>query len=401
MFQQSRRAARIKPSPAIAVSVQAKALARQGIDVVDLSVGEPDFDTPAHVRAAAVVAMEAGETHYTAADGTAALKQAIAAAFLRDYGLRFEPAEITAANGAKQVICNALLATLDPGDEVIVPAPYWVSYTDLVLLADGTPVEVACPAAAGFKLSPEALEAAITPRSRWLLLNAPSNPTGAAYSEAELKALGEVLDRHPHVMILADEIYDLIRYDGGAPLSFLSVNPGLRGRTLVVNGVSKAYAMTGWRLGYGAGPAELVTAMAKIQSQATSNPSSISQAAAIAALTGPQDFVATALAEYQARRDLVMELLEDIPQLTPHRPDGAFYVYIDCSALIGCRSVDGSVLEDDAGVARFLLDVARVAVVPGAAFGAQPFFRISFATSRVRLTEGCTRMAAAIKDLTR
>lgn len=401
MFQESRRAARIKSSPAIAVSMQAKTLVGQGIDVVDLSVGEPDFETPAHVRAAAVAAMEAGETHYTAADGTPALKQAIATAFLRDYGLSFENAEITAANGAKQVICNALLATLDPGDEVIVPTPYWVSYTDLVLLADGTPVEVTCPATAGFKLSPEALEAAITPRSRWLLLNAPANPTGAAYSRAEFKALGEVLARHPQVMILSDEIYDLIRYDGGKPLSFLAVNPSLQGRTLVVNGVSKAYAMTGWRLGYGAGPKELIKVMAKIQSQATSNPSSISQAAAIAALTGPQDFVATALAEYQARRDLVMELLEAIPLLTPHRPNGAFYLYIDCSAMIGCRTADGSVLEDDAGVARFLLDKARVAVVPGAAFGAQPFFRISFATSRSRLTEGCKRMADAIKGLTR
>ncbi len=399
MFQQSHRAARIKPSPAIAVSMQAKTLATQGINVVDLSVGEPDFDTPAHVRAAAVAAMEAGETHYTAADGTPALKQAIATAFLRDYGLSFETAEITAANGAKQVICNALLATLDPGDEVIVPTPYWVSYTDLVLLADGSPVEVACPAEAGFKLSPEALEAAITPRSRWLMLNAPSNPTGAAYSKAELAALGAVLARHPNVMILSDEIYDLIRYDGGAPLSFLSVNPGLRNRTLIVNGVSKAYAMTGWRLGYGAGPAQLVKVMAKIQSQATSNPSSISQAAAIAALSGPQEFVTKALAEYQSRRDLVMEMLKAMPLLVPHRPDGAFYVYIDCSALIGRRMADGTVLKDDTAVARFLLEVARVAVVPGAAFGAQPFFRISFATSRLRLTEGCKRIADAIEEL--
>lgn len=399
MKYESKRAQRIKPSPAMSVSMKAKALTRQGIDVIDLSVGEPDFDTPSHVIDAARRAMENGQTHYTAADGTIELKQAIASAFRRDYGLEFTTSEITACNGAKQVIFNALMATLDPGDEVIVPAPYWVSYTDIVLMMDGTPVPVDCPFEADFKLTPEALEAAITPRTRWLLLNSPSNPTGAAYNRDELAAIGAVMERHAHVMVMADEIYDLIRYDGGAPLSFLTTNPALRDRVLIVNGVSKAYAMTGWRLGYGAGPEALIKVMAKIQSQATSNPCSVSQAAAIEALTGPQGFTAEAQAEYAARRDIVMAALAEMPQLQARRPDGAFYAFVECSALIGCRAPDGSVLETDTDIARFLLDVARIAVVPGSAFGKSPYFRMSFATTQTALTEACARLSAALGEL--
>lgn len=399
MNYESARAKRIKPSPAISVSMQAKELARQGIDVIDLSVGEPDFDTPPHVIRAATRAMESGQTHYTAADGTGELKDAIAQAFRRDYGLKFSKTEITAGNGAKQVIFNALMATLEAGDEVIIPAPYWVSYTDLVLMMDGVPVTIDCPFEANFKLTPETLEAAITPRTRWLILNSPSNPTGTAYDSEELAAIGAVLQRHPHVMVMADEIYDLVRFDGGAPLSFLSANPQLRDRILIVNGVSKAYAMTGWRLGYGAGPAGLIKVMAKIQSQATSNPCSVSQAAAIEALTGPQEFTTKARAEYEARRDIVIDALRSIPQLRVRCPVGAFYAFVECSALIGCRLPDGRRIEADTDVACFLLDVARIAVVPGAAFGKSPYFRISFATSRAALTEACKRLQDALEGL--
>ncbi|MDP0928703.1 aminotransferase class I/II-fold pyridoxal phosphate-dependent enzyme [Paracoccus onubensis] len=399
MNYESKRAQLIKPSPAISVSIQAKELTRQGIDVIDLSVGEPDFDTPMNIIQAATEAMKEGQTHYTAPDGTPELKQAIADAFRRDQRLDFANNEITAGNGAKQIIFNALMATLEPGDEVIIPAPYWVSYTDMVLLVGGAPKIVECPYNMNFKLTASALEAAITPRTRWLFLNSPSNPTGATYSREELGALGDVIKRHENVMVLADEIYDQIQYGDALPLSFLAANPGLKDRALIVNGVSKAYAMTGWRLGYAAGPAPLIKVMGKIQSQSTSNPSSVSQAAAIEALSGPQDFLAEARAEYAARREIVFTALEAIPQLRAPRPDGAFYAYVDCSALIGRIAPDGNVLENDADVARFLLNTARIAVVPGVAFGMSPYFRMSFATSRKALETACSRLGRAVQDL--
>ena len=399
MNYESKRSQLIKPSPAISVSIQAKELTRQGIDVIDLSVGEPDFDTPMNIIQAATDAMKAGQTHYTAPDGTAELKQAIADAFRRNQRLDFATNEITAGNGAKQVIFNALMATLEPEDEVIIPAPYWVSYTDMVLLVGGTPKVVECSYDMNFKLTASVLEAAITSRTRWLFLNSPSNPTGATYSKDELTALGDVIARHGHVMVLADEIYDQIRYGETPSVSFLAANPDLKDRVLIVNGVSKAYAMTGWRLGYAAGPAALVKVMGKIQSQSTSNPSSISQAAAIEALSGPQDFLIEAKTEYTARREIVFTALEAIPQLRAPRPDGAFYAFVDCSALIGRIAPDGNVLENDADVARFLLDVARIAVVPGAAFGMSPYFRISFATSRMALETACDRLGHAVQQL--
>jgi aspartate aminotransferase len=390
---------RIQPSATIAVSNRAAELKAAGRDVIGLGAGEPDFDTPDHVKEAAIAAIRAGQTKYTAVDGTPELKAAIRAKFRRDNGLDYEPGQITVNVGGKHTIFNAMLATVGPGDEVIIPAPYWVSYPDIVSFAGATPVVLRCPLAQGFKLTPEQLEAAITPRTRWLILNSPSNPTGAAYTAAELKALAEVLLRHRHVMVLSDDMYEHIVFDGFAFATIAEVEPALFERTLTMNGASKAYAMTGWRIGYAGGPAWLIRAMAKIQSQSTSNPCSIAQAAAAAALSGDQGFLKERAAVFEARRDLVVAMLNQTPGLACPRPEGAFYVYPDCSGLIGRRTPDGRPLVTDEDVAAYLLDSVGVAVVHGAAFGLSPAFRISYATDTATLEEAGRRIQRACAAL--
>lgn len=383
----------------MAVSVKAREMRSTGVDVIDLSVGEPDFDTPPHVIEAAVVAMRNGETHYTPADGTPKLKDAVIEKFARENGLNYARNEISVGGGAKQIIFNALMATLESEDEVLIPAPYWVSYTDIVMLLGGVPNVLECPIEAGFKLTPHQLESAITSKSRWLLLNSPSNPSGMSYTAEELRELGEVIRRHPRLLVLSDEIYEHINYRSDPAVSLLNVCSDLRDRILIVNGVSKAYAMTGWRIGYGAGPSSLIQVMAKIQSQSTSNPCSISQAAAMAALSGPQDFISEAKVEYSARRDIVFEALERISGLRALKPDGAFYAFVECGQLIGRKTPRGQTLLDDADVAAFLLEFAHVAVVPGVAFGLSPYFRMSFAAARHNLDLACVRLAEAVQKL--
>jgi aspartate aminotransferase len=395
----ARRLAAIKPSPTIAVTSLARELKAAGRDVIGLGAGEPDFDTPDPIKDAAIAAIHAGQTKYTAVDGTPELKAAVAAKFKRENGLEFGLSEISVGTGGKQIIYNALMATLDPGDEVVIPAPYWVSYPDMVLLAGGTPVFVTCPDQTGFKLRPEDLEAAITPRTKWLILNSPSNPTGAAYTEAELRELLAVLVRHPQVWLLTDDIYEHLVYDDFRFVTPLAVEPRLRSRCLTMNGVAKAYAMTGWRIGYAGGPAELIRAMAIVQSQSTSNPCSISQAATVAALNGPQDFLPGWVATFKQRRDLVVDLLNQAAALRCHRPEGAFYVYPSCAGAIGRRTPGGALLTDSEGFARYLLESAGVAVVHGAAFGMDPYFRISYATSTALLDEACHRIIRACEAL--
>ena len=392
--------ARIKPSPTIAVTNKARELKAAGRDVIGLGAGEPDFDTPDNIKEAAIRAIRDGDTKYTAVDGTPALKAAIAEKFKRENGLSYEPSQITVGSGGKQVIYNALVATLDPGDEVIIPAPYWVSYPDMVLLAGGTPVEVPCASQTGFKLQPDTLEQAITDKTKWIILNSPSNPTGAAYTRDELAALTAVLMRHPQVHVLTDDMYEHLVYDGFEFHTVAQVEPGLYDRTLTMNGVSKAYAMTGWRIGYAGGPAPLIKAIAKVQSQSTSNPSSISQAAAVEALTGPQDFIAERAAAFQQRRDRVVEMLNAAEGLTCQTPEGAFYVFPSCSGCIGKRTPDGKVLASDEDVVTYLLESEGVAVVQGSAFGLAPFFRISYATSMEALEAACERIQRATAALT-
>jgi aspartate aminotransferase len=391
---------RIKPSPTVAAGAKARELRAQGRDIISLDAGEPDFDTPDSIKEAAIAAIRAGQTKYTNVDGTPALKEAICAKFKRENGLDYTPDQINVGVGGKHVLFNALMATLNAGDEVIVPAPYWVSYPDMAILADGTPVFVECKAEHGFKLRPDALERAITPRTKWLVLNSPSNPTGAAYTRDELKALAEVLLRHPQVYILNDDMYEHLVYDGFEFTTIAQVEPGLYDRTLTVNGVSKSYAMTGWRIGYAGGPATLIKAMAKIQSQSTTNPSSISQAAAVAALNGPQDFIATRAAVFQDRRDLVVGMLNQAQGITCHRPEGAFYVFPSCAGTIGRKTPDGKTIATDQDFASYLLMEAGVSVVFGAAFGLSPFFRISYATSTQALEEACRRIQGACGALT-
>ncbi|WP_420992198.1 aspartate transaminase [Cupriavidus sp. 30B13] len=390
---------RIKPSPSSMAGQRARELRAAGRDIVGLTSGEPDFDTPQHVCEAATRAMAASRTKYTDVGGTPELKAAIAAKFRRDNNLDYAAGEIVVGTGGKQIIFNALMCTVDKGDEVIIPAPYWVSYPDIVLLADGTPVFVPCPAENGFKLRPQDLERAITPRTRWLVLNAPNNPSGAAYSHAELKALAEVLMRHPHVWVMTDDIYEHILYDGRKFCTIAEVEPALKARTLTINGVSKAYAMTGWRIGYGGAPAELVKAMVKLQSQSTSNPSSISQAAALEALNGPQDFIAERTRIFQSRRDMVVAELAGMPGISCHSPEGAFYVYPSCAGILGKRTPDGKVIETDADFVLYLLEAQNLAVLQGGAYGVSPFFRISFATSEAQLREGMRRLRAACEAL--
>lgn len=392
------RLAAVKPSASMAVSMAAKALRAQGVDVIDLGLGEPDFPTPAHIVEAAFKAAAAGETLYTASAGTPTLRAAIAEKFKRENGLDYLPDEITVANGAKQIIFNALMATLNPGDEAILPTPYFVSYPEMVKLLGGVPVTPACPADTGFRLTPEVLQAAITPRTKWLFLNMPGNPSGAVYAATELQALGAVLAQHPHILILSDEIYEHILFDGRTFVSFGAACPDLRDRTLIVNGVAKAYAMTGWRIGYAAGPAPLIKAMNTVQSQSVTSVAAPMQAAALAALNGPQDCIAQFRAAFERRRDLVVAGIATIPGLTLAPPEGAFYAYIGCAALIGKRTANGETLTDDTAVTQYLL-TSGVAAVPGTAYGLSPFFRISTATFDAVLTEAIARIKAAVAAL--
>ena len=393
------RVRRIKPSPSTSAADRANELRRQGKSIVNLVVGEPDFDTPAHIRQAAAAAIERGATRYTLMAGTVELREAIVAKLERENGLRYAMNEIIATSGAKSAIYNAFAITLEPGDEVIIPAPYWVSYPDMVLACEGTPVTVACPESQGFKLAPAQLEAAITPRTRWLLLNSPSNPTGASYTAQEYRALAEVLERHPHVMVMTDEIYEHIRFDGETTPHILVQAPSLRDRTLIVNGVSKTYAMTGWRIGYAAGPVDLIKALDTLLSQSTGNCCSVSQAAAAAALNGDQSFVAESVAVYRQRRDRTLALVNEIPGLSGATPPGAFFLYINCGGLIGKTTPEGKRLDEDGDVVMYLLESEGVAVVAGTAYGLSPYFRLSIATSIETLEEGCKRMARAVAAL--
>ncbi|RYG92205.1 pyridoxal phosphate-dependent aminotransferase [Loktanella sp. IMCC34160] len=392
--------ARVKPSPTIAVTTKAAEMKAAGKDVIGLGAGEPDFDTPENIRAAGIRAIEEGKTRYTAVDGVPELKQAICQKFARENGLTYDPSQVTVGTGGKQVLYNAFMATLNPGDEVIIPAPYWVSYPDMVLLAGGTPVVVPAPLETGFKMTADQLEAAITPKTKWFLFNSPSNPTGAGYSWDELKALTDVLMRHPQVWVMTDDMYEHLVFDGFEFCTPAQVEPGLYDRTLTVNGVSKAYAMTGWRIGYAAGPKELIGAMRKVQSQSTSNPCSISQYAAVEALTGPQDYLEGNKALFQRRRDLVVSMLNAAKGVTCPVPEGAFYVYPDISACIGKTSAGGTLIVDDEAFATALLEETGVAVVFGAAFGLSPNFRVSYATSDAALEEACRRIQTFCDGLT-
>ncbi len=386
---------RIQPSATLAMTSRVIELKANGVDVIGLSAGEPDFDTPDFVKEAAIEAIRAGKTKYTNVDGTAELKAAIAGKFKRDNGLVYEASQISVNVGGKHTLFNALVATVDAGDEVIIPAPYWVSYPDIVNFAGGTPVFIKAGASQNYKITPAQLDAAITAKTKWVILNSPSNPSGAAYTRAELAALGEVLRRHPHVWVMADDMYEHIVYDEFEFTTIAQVCPDLYERTLTVNGCSKAYAMTGWRIGFAGGPAPLIKAMAKLQSQSTSNPCSIAQAAATAGLNGPQDFLVERNIAFKKRRDLVVGMLNAIDGVNCPTPEGAFYVYPDVSGLIGKATPAGKVITSDAELIDYFLDEARVAAVPGSAFGLEPAFRISYATSEAVLTEACTRIQQA------
>ena len=384
--------ARVSPSPTVAVSQKAMELKAAGHDVIGLGAGEPDFDTPDNIKAAAIAAIEAGKTKYTAVDGIPEVKQAICAKFKRENGLDYTPSQVAVSTGGKQVLYNALLATLNPGDEVIIPAPYWVSYPDMVRLGGGEPVIVETTLEDGFRISPEALEAAITPKTKWFIFNSPSNPTGAGYGHNQLKALTDVLMRHPHVWVMTDDMYEHLAYDGFQFCTPAQVEPGLYDRTLTVNGVSKSYAMTGWRIGYAAGPEHLIAAMRKLQSQSTTNPCSISQWATVEALNGPQDFLAERNEAFRKRRDLVVAGLNACEGITCAVPEGAFYAYPSIAGCIGKTSAGGTLIDTDEAFATALLEEHGVAVVFGAAFGLSPYFRVSYATSDEALTEACKRI---------
>jgi len=392
MSLESTTLARVKPSATMATDQKARELKAQGRDVISLGAGEPDFDTPDNIKEAAIRAIREGKTKYTTVDGIPELKEAIAAKFARENGLSYKPSQVNVSPGGKPVIFNAMMATLNPDDEVIVPAPYWVSYPDMVLLAGGTPVFAPTTAASGFKLKPAELEAAITPRTRWLILNSPSNPSGAAYTKDELKGLAEVLLRHPQVWILTDDMYEHLMFDDMKFWTIAQVEPALYERTLTMNGVSKAYAMTGWRIGYAAGPEPLIKLMAKVMSQSTSNPCSVSQYAAVEALNGTQGFIKPNAALFQKRRDLVVSMLNQASGLVCPTPEGAFYVYPSCEKLIGRTAPSGQVIGSDKDFANELLESEGVAVVFGEAFGLSPFFRISYATSEKVLEDACGRI---------
>lgn len=392
MFVESASLRRIKPSATSAAASRARALRAAGKDIISLDAGEPDLDTPQNIKEAAIRAIREGKTKYTDVDGIPELKQAVCAKFARENGLAFEPSQINVSPGGKAVLFNALTASLNPGDEVVIPAPYWVSYPDMVLLAGGTPVFAQTRSRDGFKLDAAALETAIGPKTKWLILNSPSNPTGAAYSRTELRALAAVLLRHPQVWILTDDMYEHLVFGDFAFATMAQVEPALKDRTLTMNGVSKAYAMTGWRIGYAGGPEPLITAMRKVESQTTSNPSSISQWAAVEALSGPQDFIAPNAQMFEARRDLVVSMLNQAAGLRCPTPDGAFYVYPSCEGAVGKAAPSGGTITNDADFATELLDAEGVSVVHGAAFGLSPFFRVSYATSDALLEEACLRI---------
>lgn len=398
-FVPASRVSRIKSSASVAAAARVRELKAEGRRILDLTVGEPDFDTPGHIKAAAVEAISRGETKYTSVTGTPALQTAILQTLEQRTGLHYTPAEITIGGGAKQVIFTAFMASLDAGDEVIVPAPYWVSYPDMVLANEGTPVVVACGEDTGFKLTPEVLAGAMTGRTKWVILNAPSNPTGAVYSRDELRALADVLAAFPHVYVLTDEIYDQIYFGDGKLTSLVEVAPELKDRILAVNGVSKAYAMTGWRLGYAAGPAPVIAAINKLQSQISSCPSSVSQAAAVAALTGDQSFVRESLDVYRTRRDTAVAALNAVDGLSCTTPEGAFYAYVNCAGVIGRTAPDGTVIGDDQDFTLYLLDAASVAVIQGSAYGLGPYFRISYATSLDVIEESIAAIDKAVRAL--
>ena len=383
---------RVKPSATIAVTSKARELKAAGRDIIGLGAGEPDFDTPENIREAAKRAIDAGHTRYTAVDGIPELKAAISAKFRRENGLDYKPSQITVGTGGKQTLFNALMATLNPGDEVIIPAPYWVSYPDMVLLCGGTPVPVVAGIESAFKITPAQLEAAITPKTKWFIFNSPSNPTGAGYTAAEVKGLTDVLMRHPHVWTMTDDMYEHLAYDPFRFATICEVEPGLYHRTLTCNGVSKAYAMTGWRIGYAAGPETLIKGMANIQSQSTSNPCSVSQWAAVEALNGPQDYIPWSREKFRARRDLVVSMLNQANGIECPTPEGAFYVYPSIRGLLGRKTPGGTVIDNDETFASELLEAEGVAVVFGAAFGVSPCFRISYATSDALLEEACARI---------
>ncbi|MDK4712692.1 pyridoxal phosphate-dependent aminotransferase [Rhizobium sp. CNPSo 4039] len=400
-FKPASRIASIGVSTILQIGARASAMKREGLPIIILGAGEPDFDTPDNVKEAAKAAIDRGETKYTPLDGTPELKKAIAGKFKRENGIDYALDEITAATGAKQILFNAFMASIDPGDEVIIPTPYWTSYSDIVEICGGVPVLIPCDAKAGFRLKAHQLEQAITPKTRWLLLNSPSNPSGAAYSEADYQPLIEVLQRHPHVWLMVDDMYEHIVYEGFQFTTPVAIEPRLKSRTLTVNGVSKAYAMTGWRIGYAGGPKALIKAMAVIQSQATSCPSSVSQAAAVAALNGPQDFLEGRKASFQRRRDLVVNRLNAIDGLDCLIPEGAFYTFSGCAGVLGTTTLSGKMIETDADFCAYLLDEAHVAVVPGSAFGLSPYFRISYATSEADLVEALDRIERACAALRR
>ncbi len=393
------RLAGVKPSAIIALTRRARELQAMGRDAIDLSIGEPDFDTPDNIKQAAMDAIRRGDTKYTEIHGSAELRDAIGAKFKRDHGLVYSRDQIAVAGGAKLILFNAMMATLNAGDEVIIPAPYWTTYPDVVAIAEGVPVFVPCPQSQGFKLRADDLEAAITPRTKWLLLNTPNNPTGSAYSRNDLAALGEVLDSHENVRILTDDIYEHLIYDGFAFATMAQAVPALAGRTLTLNGVSKAYAMTGWRLGYAGGPADLIAAMANVQQQSSTQASSITQAAALEALTGPQTILQERRDSFRQRRDLVVDALNAIEGLSCVRPDGTFFAYPSCEGLMGKRTPDGKVMGSDQDFAAYLLESAGVATVPGTAFGLSPHFRLSFASSTELLQEACQRIGRACAAL--
>jgi len=390
---------RIKPSPTVALTGKVAELKAAGRDIIGLGAGEPDFDTPDHIKQAAIDAINRGETKYTAVSGTMALREAIAGKFKRENGLIYAPDQITVGCGGKQVLYNAFMATLNPGDEVIIPAPYWVSYPDMVLLAGGTPVIVEAGINSGFKMSAESLEASITPQTKWFLLNSPSNPTGAAYSKAELKALTDVLMRHPHVRIMTDDIYEHLIYDDFEFATVAEIEPGLYDRTLTVNGLAKAYSMTGWRVGYAGGPKDIIAAMNKVQSQSTTHTSSISQAAGIEALNGPQDFMGEWVETFKTRRDLVVAALDAMPGLSCPSPAGAFYVFPSCAGAIGKKTPGGMAINNDTDFVTGLLEDEGVAVVQGAAFGLEPHFRVSYATATETLEEAMMRIRRFCESL--
>ncbi len=393
------RLSRIKPSPTIAVTTKAAELKAAGVDVIGLGAGEPDFDTPDNIKDAAKAALDAGKTKYTPVAGTPELRKAIVAKFKRENDLEYTIDEITVGCGGKQTLFNALFATLNPGDEVIIPAPYWVSYPDMTLMAEGVPVVVECQEENDFKITASELEAAITPKTKWVVLNSPSNPTGAAYSRAELRAIADVLLKHENVWVMSDDMYEHLVYDGFEFTTIAQIEPKLKSRTLTCNGVSKSYAMTGWRLGYAAGPVELIKAINKVQSQSSTHTSSISQAASVEALNGPQDFLKERAEVFKERRDLVVKAMNECEGLTCKKPEGAFYVYPSCAGTIGKKTPDGKVIETDTDFVTYLLEAEGVAAVQGSAFGLAPYFRISYATSTEALTEACARIKRACAAL--